>query len=228
MEYEPSIESDEYEQLFEDSLCDDDNDDTDLDFLLEGRSPTLSNLYFDWLEAEYFPHTSENPSAGDQNRVNQGMHFGTLSDPSTPLGYLAHICSKVTGLLPEQLQSRVYDQGIINLYDPGEGIGDHIDLLRFEDGICGFSFGGSASMRMILATDVERAARYAKEVNDEQGECVWARVRAGDLYAFAGDARYRWTHGFPKQIDGKDNVSGRRISVTLRKLCGGSGCISGL
>ncbi|KAJ1811701.1 hypothetical protein LPJ56_001425 [Coemansia sp. RSA 2599] len=142
-----------------------------------------------------------------------------MADPSTPLGYLAHICAGVSGLLPTQLQRRVYDQGIINLYDSGEGIGDHIDLLRFEDGICGFSFGSAATMRMMPAGDIERASRYAEEI-DGLEECVLIRLEAGDLYAFSGDARYRWTHGFPRQIEGADNVCGRRISVTLRKLLG--------
>ncbi|KAJ1645457.1 hypothetical protein J3B02_001459 [Coemansia erecta] len=269
MDYETSIDSDEYEQLFEDTSCngatdtDKNKDDSDLDFLLDSvslarkrlekailqqhllwqtessihstkidriqkvpglvvcrgaLSPELSKLYFEWLEAAYFQHTSHDPLINNNmERVNQGMYFGAMDDRSSPLGYLAYICTSIPGLLPAKLQNRVYGQGIINLYDSGEGIGDHIDLLRFDDGICGFSFGSTALMRMMPAKDVERASRYAEEI-DGLGECVEVELGMGDLYAFSGDARYRWTHGFPRHIDGKDNVCGRRISVTLRKL----------
>ncbi|KAJ2520378.1 hypothetical protein H4217_002089 [Coemansia sp. RSA 1939] len=186
--------------------------------------PRLSRLFFEWLSAKYFRTT---PVAGIQGsggepdgpRINQGMHFGALSDCLTPLGFLAALAAARGGCLHG---GQVFDQAIINLYDPGEGIGDHIDLLRFGDGVVGFSFGGSATMRMRelhSAEDIARASRYAHEEGEE--DCVShvaVGLDAGDVYAMAGDARYRWTHGFPATIGGRSNVQSRRISVTLRRL----------
>ncbi|KAJ2756065.1 ribosomal RNA processing protein [Coemansia pectinata] len=175
--------------------------------------------YFSWLTSEYFPDTPSNTS---NRRVNQGMHFGALTDPDTPLGQLCQICTTLSGLLPASVLARsvVFDQAIINLYDRGEGIGDHVDLLRFEDGVVGFSFGGSATMRMrkVGSGDMQRAATYTRELESEDPEEVTVRLNAGDVYAMSGEARYQWTHGIPKTSAGVDNVQSRRISVTLRKL----------
>ncbi|KAJ2463603.1 hypothetical protein GGI03_003736 [Coemansia sp. RSA 2337] len=139
--------------------------------------------YFSWLTSEYFSNTNK--------KVNQGMHFGALTDPNTPLGRLSQICTTLSGLLPASVLSRsvLFDQAIINLYDRGEGIGDHVDLLRFEDGVVGFSFGGSAIMRMRRVDDMQSAATYAKELESEDPEEVTVRLDAGDVYAMSGEAR---------------------------------------
>ncbi|KAJ1798915.1 hypothetical protein LPJ59_002184 [Coemansia sp. RSA 2399] len=195
----------------------------------------LSMQFFEWLSAKYFsntPRLQDTTATPNGPRINQGLHFGALSGAAghTPLGTLAAACVNMKGLLPHSVVASrgggdgcLFDQAIVNLYDAGEGIGDHIDLLRFADGIVGFSFGGSATMRLRkLHTDedVERASRYAQEeeLGGSASDCVLVRLHAGDVYAMAGDARYRWTHGVPAQIGGRDNVQSRRISVTLRKL----------
>ncbi|KAJ1663654.1 hypothetical protein IW140_004769 [Coemansia sp. RSA 1813] len=192
--------------------------------------PKLSMLFFEWLNARYFSSTPNLQSTvPNVSRINQGMHFGALSNRHTPFGFLATACMQMEELLPHDVvasrSARLFDQAIINLYDVGEGIGDHIDLLRFEDGIIGFSFGGSATMRLRKLhndEDIDRACRYAQDLAPPQdgsaGDHVLVRLDAGDVYAMSGDARYRWTHGFPTQIDGRSNVQDRRISVTLRKL----------
>ncbi|KAI7824572.1 hypothetical protein BX661DRAFT_185562 [Kickxella alabastrina] len=183
---------------------------TDIPGLLISRnliSPDLCALYFNWLESRYF-----SSSLGSSiNGINQGLHFGTLLNPATPLGYLAYIARQ---LLP----GHEFNQAIINMYDPGQGIGDHVDLLRFGDGICGFSFGCAAQMRMIKVDgDVrKRAERYAEEKEGSSGYLV--DVRVGDVYVLSREARFQWTHGFPRRIGEVDNVLGRRISVTLRWL----------
>ncbi|KAJ2399349.1 hypothetical protein GGI23_002707 [Coemansia sp. RSA 2559] len=193
----------------------------------------LSMLFFEWLSAKYFsntPHLQDTAATPNGPRINQGMHFGALSGAAghTPLGLLAAACMNMKGLLPHSVvdsrgrQGCLFDQAIMNLYDAGEGIGNHIDLLRFADGIVGFSFGGSATMRLRRLyndEDVERASKYAQEdLGGSANDCVLVRLDAGDVYAMAGDARYRWTHGIPAQIGGHNNVQSRRISVTLRKL----------
>ncbi|KAJ2017088.1 hypothetical protein IWW57_005419, partial [Coemansia sp. S610] len=170
--------------------------------------------YYSWLTTEYFADTTD-------RRANQGMHFGALTDPDTPLGRLGQISTTLQRLLPASVLARpvVFDQAIINLYDPGEGIGDHVDLLRFDDGVVGFSFGGSATMRMRqVRGDMQRAATYARELESVDPDEVAVALHAGDVYAMSGEARYRWTHGIPKTVRGEANIQDRRISVTLRKL----------
>ncbi|KAJ2157289.1 hypothetical protein GGF46_004615 [Coemansia sp. RSA 552] len=192
----------------------------------QALSPDLCARYFGWLSSEYFTHTPttvSSPDRADSPRINQGMHFGALTDRETPLGNLSHLSSLLPELLPASVRSRpvLFDQAIINLYDPGEGIGDHVDLLRFADGVVGFSFGSSATIRLQPVTGeaaLEQAARYAKETTEACPEAVLLRLDPGDVYAMSGDARYGWTHGFPSHVNGAYNVTSRRISVTLRKL----------
>ncbi|KAJ2805768.1 hypothetical protein H4R20_001959 [Coemansia guatemalensis] len=187
-------------------------------------NPDLCSRYFDWLSSEYFSQTPQlGLECSQEPRLNQGMHFGSLNDANTPFGYLAELSQTLQELLPAKLCQRevMFDQAIINLYDAGEGIGDHIDLLRFADGIVGFSFGSAATMRLrpvVDASDRERAAHYAEELHDTCASEVTIRLQPGDVYALSGDARMQWTHGFPAFVDGAANVSSRRISVTLRKL----------
>ncbi|KAJ2334098.1 hypothetical protein GGI00_002008 [Coemansia sp. RSA 2681] len=170
-------------------------------------SHTLCTQYFAWLTNEYF----------SQSKVNQGMHFGSLDDKA-PLRLLSQISHKLPRLLPTTVG---FDQAIVNLYECGDGIGDHVDLMRFEDGIVGFSFGGSAVMRMRRVRDMKAAARYARELETEDPSEIAVMLGAGDVYALSGEARYQWTHGIPKQINGIDNIKSPRISVTLRKLADG-------
>lgn len=44
----------------------------------------------------------------------------------------------------------LFDQLIVNRYQPGEGITPHIDLARFEDGIAIVSLGSAAVMQFTL------------------------------------------------------------------------------
>eukprot|EP00967_Tisochrysis_lutea_P071740 scaffold95416_cov18-Tisochrysis_lutea.AAC.2 len=48
-----------------------------------------------------------------------------------------------------QVASRepLFNQMIINRYNPGDGIRPHVDLMRFEDGIAVISLGDSAVMQ---------------------------------------------------------------------------------
>lgn len=80
---------------------------------------------------------------------NQAMRFGQLPPWSVALGELA------APLLPERLRCRhpLFDQFILNLYHPGDGIKAHVDLLKFEDGVVVFSFGDAAVMQLASCDD---------------------------------------------------------------------------
>ncbi|GIL74585.1 hypothetical protein Vretifemale_4478 [Volvox reticuliferus] len=75
---------------------------------------------------------------------NQAMFFGDLPPWALRLMKLLPLGD----LLPPDLAAREpsFDQAIVNLYRPGEGIASHVDLARFEDGIVSVSIGGPVVM----------------------------------------------------------------------------------
>ena len=90
-------------------------------------------------------------------------------------------------------------QAIINLYQPGEGITPHIDLLgRYGDGIIGVSFSSSCVMRF----DKTQPGTQS----DEDGGVRQDKRTRWDLFlpersilVLSGEARYDWTHGIDKK-----------------------------
>ena len=125
-------------------------------------------------------------------------------------------------------------QAIINLYHPGEGISDHIDLLdRYDDGIVGVSFISGCVMRF-GKPDQGQDDRDPLSQSDLQYTNVYLPPRS--VIAFVGDARYKWTHGIPSRRldlvqDGSGTHEGEkpswldrqlRLSVTFRWLLPGA------
>lgn len=137
------------------------------------------------------------------------------------------------GLEPRPGRSR---QAIINLYHPGEGISDHIDLLdRYDDGIVGVSFISGCVMRFRKPDHAQNRDPLSHQ--DPQYTNLYLPPRS--VVAFVGDARYKWTHGIPpRRLDlvqdefepqtanqgGKSSWLDRqlRLSVTFRWLLPGA------
>ena len=98
-----------------------------------------------------------------------------------------------------------FDQMIVNVYSPGTGIRDHVDLAKFDDGIVSVSLGASCVMNFTRADTV-----------------VPILLEPGDLLLLHGEARYQWMHGIPETtVDvwkGNQMPRGKRTSVTLRRL----------
>lgn len=124
--------------------------------------------------------------------------------PEAPSGHEVPLASNLLERVP------LFDQMIVNSYQPGEGIGPHVDLARFEDGIAVLS---------LLSPSVMRFRKCEKPA-----EKVDVLLSPGDMILLSGDARYKWTHEINR--DEKEQVwagevlkQGRRISVTLRRLC---------
>ena len=127
-------------------------------------------------------------------------------------------------------------QAIINLYHPGEGISDHVDLLdRYDDGIVGVSFISGCVMRFRKSDHGQH--RDLLSHHDPQYTNLYLPPRS--VVALVGDARYRWTHGIPsRRLDlvqdelepqiahegGKSSWLDRqlRLSVTFRWLLPGA------
>jgi hypothetical protein len=155
---------------------------------------------------------------------NQAMRFGRLPSFLDPLINLG------SNLLPHTLRSRnpVFDQLIANYYEPGQGITDHIDLAKFEDGIIIGSFLSSLVMEFypIEIDSREEFESYVKKDAMEDPERLRKRVDVllcpGDVICLSGDSRYAWTHGIRERVidmwEGKEICRGERISLTLRKL----------
>jgi alkylated DNA repair dioxygenase AlkB len=154
----------------------------------------------------------EQPWRGDLNRRTQ--HYGYVYDykaksvdPSMRLGDLppwlnriaAHLCAD--GLIPE-----LPDQAIVNEYQPGQGIADHID--------CTPCFGGivlSLSLAAPVVMDLKRSSQSVRLLLEPRS-----------LLVLQGEARYHWTHGIAKRKQdshaGKTITRERRVSVTFRKV----------
>ncbi|KAJ6329145.1 hypothetical protein OIU77_010759 [Salix suchowensis] len=125
--------------------------------------------------------------------------------------------------LPPDLLSRepFFDQLIANVYQPGEGICAHVDLMRFEDGIAIVSLESSCVMHF---TQVGEVSGSGKEQPDLPMIKIPVFLIPGSLVLLFGDARYLWKHeinrkpGF-QMWEGQEVNQKRRTSITLRKLC---------
>ncbi|KAJ8543302.1 hypothetical protein K7X08_005825 [Anisodus acutangulus] len=165
---------------------------------------------------------------------NQAMRFGDLPGWAVELSssihevilfgnYVAELenCgkSKEACIFPQDLLWRepLFDQLIVNMYRPGEGICPHVDLMRFEDGIAIVSLESSCVMHF---SQVENETCRAQDPPQR----VPVLLTPGCLILMWGEARYLWKHEINRgpgfQIcEGQEIDQKRRMSATLRKLC---------
>ena len=175
---------------------------------------------------------------------NQVMLFGRFSacDPSLSSAsglpqILLDLLDRMSTLLRPVVPPETYDmlfpteptqarQAIINLYQSGEGITPHVDLLgRYGDGIVGVSFSSGCVMRF---DKVE--CKLDGEIEPHRWD-VYLPERS--MIVLSGDARYGWTHGIDKKmrdfVESEASTSGgswidrtTRISITFRWLLPGA------
>jgi alkylated DNA repair dioxygenase AlkB len=124
------------------------------------------------------------------------------------------------GTLPEwaiNIASRLYenklmeilpDQVIINEYQPGQGIANHIDCITcFGSTVISLSLGSSCVMNLTKKEPLIKIPFLLEPCS---------------LVVFQGEARYEWQHGIAaRQKDkyqGREIVRQRRISMTFRKV----------
>lgn len=153
--------------------------------------------------------------------LNQAMRFG--GDIPRWVLALGEHCARLEGFLSHEVASRrpVFDQLIVNVYHPGQGITRHIDLLKFDDGVIGISLGAHAALTLRrLRDNVEVCPGGECSIADaDVDDRVEVALRAGDVYALCGVARWRWTHEI---MASSLHGGARRVSLTLRRLRGGS------
>lgn len=182
--------------------------------------------------------------SGNTSDLNQRFHFGNPLPPWAEI-ISKRICS-VKELRPLVLptvkhRKPLFNQSILNLYECGGGIIDHVDLLRFEDGIVGLSLLSSCIMQFKKVKNTIETPNTTVEMDTQHHSiCKYKRFKSndpssnnsiqsidvllkpGDLYVLYGRARYQWTHGIPFRSndiwEGKTIPRSKRISITLRYL----------
>ncbi|XP_041993209.1 uncharacterized protein LOC121743886 [Salvia splendens] len=164
-----------------------------------------------------------------EGSLNQAMRFGDLPPWALELSQIVrenilfstgffesgdrmHRKNEEECLFPSQLLWRepLFNQLIVNIYQPGEGIGAHVDLMRFEDGIAIVSLESACVMRF---SPVEASS-----------DSVELLLSPGSLVLMWGEARYLWKHEINRkpgfQIwQGQEIHQESRTSITLRRLC---------
>jgi len=115
--------------------------------------------------------------------------------------HLTQIC-KENGLIDD---SYVFNQCIVNDYQPGQGIGKHTDIKAYGAVIGCYTFGSGATMIFRKGDQVESIY-----------------VKSNSLYMMSGPSRLEWTHEMPSRksdvVNGKREIRGRRVSVTFRNV----------
>ena len=100
------------------------------------------------------------------------------------------------------------DQLIINEYEPGQGIANHVDCEPcFGDTVISISLGSPCVMDFI---------------NLRTRQKVEIMLESGSLVVLSGEARHNWTHGIaPRKTDNFNGIKTDRrlrISMTFRKV----------
>ncbi len=130
-------------------------------------------------------------------------------DYSMFIGQLPHwAMTMAKRLFDEKYINELPDQLIINEYEPGQGIANHVDCEPcFGDTVISISLGSSCVMDF---------------VNVKTKQKIEIMLESGSLVVLSGDARHKWTHGIAQRKT--DNFNGiktdrkLRISMTFRKV----------
>ncbi|MES2788539.1 MAG: alpha-ketoglutarate-dependent dioxygenase AlkB [Planctomycetota bacterium] len=131
--------------------------------------------------------------------VDQSMRIGPLPIWAANLGEMLRIQGHT---------SESPDQVIVNEYQPGQGIANHIDCVPcFADTIISLSLGSACVMEL---------------TNKKTGKMVPLLLEPRSLVVLKEDARFIWTHGIPARKNdklGERTISRRRrVSLTFRKM----------
>ena len=134
-----------------------------------------------------------------QRRVDRTMELGPLPDS------LRSIADRIA---VETSMSTPFDQAIVNEYEPGQGIAEHID--------CEPCFGDMVAT-LSLGSDIEMQFGHRPTGGQHH-----QRLRRRSLAILSGPARYEWTHSIAKRKS--DRWGGprvpreRRVSITFRTV----------
>lgn len=133
-------------------------------------------------------------------RINSNMYLGELPK------FCQYFAEKFH---EEGWFSVVPDQVIVNEYEPGQGIADHVDCEPcFEDTVISMSLGSTCIMNF---TNVQKPSIVLPQL-----------LAPKSIVVLKDAARYDWKHGIKARktdtIEGKRMARGTRISLTFRKV----------
>ena len=140
-------------------------------------------------------------------RIDDSMHLGPLPD------WLIPVEQSVRNKTAELLNiDHVFDQAIVNEYEPGQGISPHVD--------CEPCFGEVVAT-LSLNSDIQMD--FSKPT---LGLKISKRLETNSLALLTGSVRYEWQHSIPaRKSDPADtafnrgvNRRKRRVSVTFRSV----------
>lgn len=133
-----------------------------------------------------------------KHQINNAMYIAPLPDWSLA----------VAKRLQQSYSPTLPDQVIVNEYEPGQGIANHIDCKTcFKDTIISLSLGSPCVMEFI---------------NPKKDLKKSLLLEPRSLIILKGEARYEWAHGIAKRKS--DNFQGqifkrtRRVSLTFRTV----------
>ncbi|MCK2242406.1 MULTISPECIES: alpha-ketoglutarate-dependent dioxygenase AlkB [unclassified Crossiella] len=131
--------------------------------------------------------------------VSKDMYLGALP------GWAAELAARIR---QDGIVQKPFDQMIVNEYEPGQGIADHVDCLPcFGEEIVSLSLGSRCVIRL---RSLDRTAEFPLV------------LVPGSLLLLSGDARYKWSHGIPGRkrdvVDSRALTRGRRVSLTFRTV----------
>jgi alkylated DNA repair dioxygenase AlkB len=110
------------------------------------------------------------------------------------------------GLWRDGLMPDIPDQMIVNEYEPGAGIGAHLDHAVFANAIVSVSLGSTCVMQF-------------SQSRSEHDEHILLEPRSA--LVLSGDARHKWMHSIPARGSdvwmNRELPRSRRVSLTFRK-----------
>lgn len=130
-------------------------------------------------------------------------------DASTFLGPLPDwIAGLAERLHRDGWMARVPDQVIVNEYEPGQGIGAHVDTEScFGETVLSITLGSACTMVFTSLCSEARVPLF---------------IEPRSLVVMSGEARYHWKHGIPGRKtdvhEGKTLERKRRVSLTFRTV----------
>lgn len=145
-------------------------------------------------------------------KIDSSMWLGELPKP---------LLSLAKRIYQDGLVAHLSDQVIINEYQPGQGIADHIDCETcFDDDIVTISLNADYLMEFTQAEKTKNKLSKKNKKEPKHVIEVWLHNRS--IAVMKGESRWWWFHGIKSRKNDKwQGISyprNKRVSLTFRKI----------
>jgi len=141
----------------------------------------------------------------ERRRQLYGVSYGSSSEPVAPIPAWGRALAE--RMLTEGISERLFDQMLVNEYEPGQGIAMHRDYSPFDRTVV------SLSLLSPCVMDFRQPER------DRKASLL---LEPRSLLILTDEARYDWQHGIARRKKDRWHdvplVRGRRLSITFRML----------